>query len=380
MPFTPNIAPNAAPLQPHRSSASLLTALYVLLVLYASLYPFSAWRDQGLWAFEFLTASWPHYWSQFDTAANFAGYIPLGFLATLALLRTSLRPWPVLWVTLAASALSLTMEALQTYLPQRVPALSDWLLNSGGALMGAWLARTLEALGVIDHWSRFRRRWFTRDARMPLVLLLTWPMALLFPPAVPLGLGQIFERVEATIEAALAHTPFLVWLPVRGTDLAALAPLGELVCVALGMLVPCLLGYAHIQGGSRRAIFFVAACAIAVMASSLSAALSYGPEFAWSWVSPPVWYGLWVGAALALACMGLRRRTCLAVLLVALVWQLSLVNMVPSTPYFAQTLQSWEQGRFIRFHGLAQWLGWLWPYVVLALALVKLSRRGDTAA
>ncbi|MGA8513152.1 MAG: VanZ family protein [Burkholderiaceae bacterium] len=362
-------------MQPHRSSASLLTALYVLLVLYASLYPFNAWRDQGLNALEFLTAPWPLYWGQFDTAANFAGYVPLGFLATLAMLRTSLRPWPVLWVTLAAAALSLTMEALQTYLPQRVPALSDWLLNCGGALLGAWLARSLEALGVIDHWSRFRRRWFTRDARSPLVLLATWPVALLFPPAVPLGLGQIFERVEAALEATLAHTPFLAWLPVRGQDLQPMAPLGELLCVALGLLAPCLLGYAHIQGSMRRAAFFVAVCAIAISSSSLSAALSYGPEYAWGWVSKPVWFGLCTGAALALLCLSLRRRTCLALLLVVLAWQLSLVNLAPSTPYFAQTLQSWEQGRFIRFHGLAQWIGWVWPYVALLLALVKLSQR-----
>ena len=30
-----------------------------------------------------------------------------------------------------------------------------------------------------------------------------------------------------------------------------------------------------------------------------------------------------------------------------------------TTPH---SLQAWEQGRFIRFHGLAQWVGWLWPY------------------
>lgn len=367
-------------MQPHRSSATLLAALYILLVLYASLYPFSEWRDQGLGPFAYLTAPWPNYWSQFDTFANFAGYAPLGFLATLALLRTTLLPWPIVWVAIAASALSLLMEALQTYLPQRVPALSDWLLNSAGALAGAWLANTLEKLGAIDHWSRFRRRWFIADARTALVLLLTWPIALLFPPAVPLGLGQVFERVEAALEAALAHTPFLVWLPVRGQDLLPMAPLGEMVCVALGLLVPCLLGYAHAQGQWRRAIFLIAVCAIAVMASSLSAALSYGPDQAWRWITPPVWYGLWLGAAAATLSMGLPRRACLALLLVALVWQLSQVNMVPSTPYFAQTLQSWEQGRFVRFHGLAQWIGWVWPYAVLMLALAKLSRRDGVPA
>ena len=40
----------------------------------------------------------------------------------------------------------------------------------------------------------------------------------------------------------------------------------------------------------------------------------------------------------------------------------------------ALTLQNWEQGRFIRFHGLIQWLGWLWPFALLAHLVRRLSR------
>jgi hypothetical protein len=59
--------------------------------------------------------------------------------------------------------------------------------------------------------------------------------------------------------------------------------------------------------------------------------------------------------------------------LVALVWQLSLLNNASADVYFAMTLQTWEQGRFIRFHGLIQWLGWLWPYAVLIYLVRRLS-------
>ncbi len=365
--------------QPHRSSATLFALLFAALIAYASLYPFSQWRDQGVGVFEFITAPWPRYWSQFDTAANFLGYGPLGFLSTLALLRATFIPRPVIWVTLAASAFSLCLEALQTYLPQRVPALSDWLLNTGGALAGALLASAMEALGAIDHWSRFRRRWFVREARTSIVLLATWPAALLFPPAVPFGLGQVFERLETLVENVFANTPFLQWLPVRSLELQPMAPVSEVVCVALGLLAPCLLGYAIIEDWAKRLRFFIVLCAFAMLASGLSATLSYGPESAWAWANLPVWIGLACGVAIAILCMGLAQRACLAWLLVALVWQLSLVNLVPSTPYFAQTLQGWEQGRFIRFHGLAQWLGWLWPYVAVLVAIQKLSQRSDAA-
>jgi hypothetical protein len=39
-------------------------------------------------------------------------------------------------------------------------------------------------------------------------------------------------------------------------------------------------------------------------------------------------------------------------------------------------LQAWEQGQFIRFHGLAQWLGWLWPYATLLYVLTLIGQRG----
>jgi hypothetical protein len=43
-------------------------------------------------------------------------------------------------------------------------------------------------------------------------------------------------------------------------------------------------------------------------------------------------------------------------------------------------LQTWEQGRFIRFHGVAQWLGWLWPYGVLMAALIRAAQGDDREA
>ena len=61
--------------------------------------------------------------------------------------------------------------------------------------------------------------------------------------------------------------------------------------------------------------------------------------------------------------------------LLALVLHLSLLNQAPTSAYFAQTLQIWEQGRFIRFFGLGQWVGWLWPYAALAYVFFRVSRR-----
>ena len=360
----------------HKTTAWPLALVYAALIVFASLFPFEGWRAQGIGPEVFLLARIPPpYWTGFDVAINVLGYAPLGFLLALALLRTG---WPRSAVPVAALAgalLSLSMEFLQIYLPQRVPSNLDLVLNAGGALAGALLAALLEPLGAIDRWSALRQRWFVPDARGALVLLALWPWALLFPSALPLGLGQGLERLEGTLIDLLDGTPFLPWLPVRAAPLQALSPAGELLCVALGLLGPCLLAYTVVRHPGRRAVFALATAAVGLAATALSAALSYGPAHAWAWLGLPVRAGLWTGLVLAAMALALPRRASAVVALLVLVVHLALLNDAPASAYFSHTLQSWEQGRFIRFFGLGQWLGWLWPYAALVYVLLRASRR-----
>ena len=206
----------------HKTVATPLAWIYVTLVVYASLFPFEGWRDQGLALWSFMLAPMPRYWTWFDVWINVIGYIPLGSLLTLSALRSGSMRRPVLSAILLASLLSFFMESLQSLLPLRVASREDWLLNSAGALLGALATLALERVGAIDRWSRFRVRWFVQNSRGGLALLATWPLALLFPPAVPFGLGQVYERLEAHLASALADTPFLEWLPVRDIELQPL--------------------------------------------------------------------------------------------------------------------------------------------------------------
>ena len=357
-----------------KTSAWPLSQICVALIVYASLYPFDQWRDQGIWSWSFLTAPWPQYWLGFDVVANVLGYAPLGFFLTLSAMRMGWRSRVVTLTTLAAAVLSLTMEGLQSYLPARVPSLPDFLLNALGAWLGAVLASSLERLGLLRRWSQFRERWFVRDAYMALVLMAVWPAALLFPVAVPLGLGQVWERVEDALTSAFDATPFEDWIPLRAFELEPLLPGAELLCVMLGLLVPCLLGFGVIRQMSQRLLYVLAVLGMALGMSALSAALSYGPAHAWTWLDLPVVLGLVFGGVVALVFLPLSARTAWTFLLLAVLVQQSVLNQSPESAYFAQTLQTWEQGRFVRFHGLVQWLGWLWPYAVLMLALVRLSR------
>lgn len=362
----------------HKSAALPLTLAYAALVVYASLYPFADWRDQGIAPWAYLAAPWPKYWTGFDFGINVAGYVPLGFLAALAVLRTrsAAGVWQaVLRATLIGCAISFAMETLQSYLPVRIPSNVDLALNTIGALAGAAIAAALERLGAIARWTRVRAQWFVDDARGGLALLALWPFALLFPAAVTFGLGQVFERLETAIAEWLLDTPFLEWLPLREFELEPLVPGVEMLCVLLGALVPCLLAFTVARSVAQRAVLLALTLGAGVAASALSAALSYGPEHAWAWLSMPVQFGIAGAAVVGVLLLGARRRLCAALLLMALVLHLCLLNQAPESAYFAQTLANWEQGRFIRFHGLAQWLGWLWPFATLGYALTRVSRR-----
>jgi VanZ family protein len=359
----------------HRKTAAWPLALaYVALVIYASLYPFDTWRNQGILPWAYLTQPLPKYWTGFDVAINIAGYMPLGFLGVLTALRTGHSKFAVVGATLLVFTLSMCLEGLQNYLPSRRASNVDLWLNALGGFIGGLSAWVLEKVGAIDRWSHFRRTWFVPQARGGLVLLALWPIAVVFPAAVPLGLGQVLERVEAALGEALSDTPFLEWLPMRTIELQPLLPGAELLCVLLGALIPVLLGYAILRTRSQRVVFLIVTLAISVLVSAISAGLSYGPEHAMAWLSLPVKIGLLGAAVAGVLCLLLSARSCIAVLLLALVVQLFMLNLAPASPYFAQTLQTWEQGRFIRFHGVVQWLGWLWPFVAVAYVMVRISK------
>lgn len=359
----------------HKTTAWPLAAIYAVLAVYASLYPFSEWRDQGIVPWSFLWAPPARYWTAFDVVTNIVGYMPLGGLLALALLRGSRSHHPVWGACALAALLSLCMESAQSYLPSRVPSREDWLLNVAGAWLGAVTTLALERWGAIERWSVIRRRWFVEPSRGGIVLLATWPLALLFPASVPFGLGQVMERLLGTVTEELEGSAMASWLPHGMPTLHPLVPASEVLCVALGLLIPCLIGFCVVRRLFRRIALVAMVVVAGTAATSLSAALTWGPSHAWAWLDAPAQVGMWIAVVLALAMTVLPWRAAAGLVLLALGVYLSLLNQAPESPYFAQTLQQWEQGRFIRFNGLSQWLGWLWPYAASVYVFSQIGQR-----
>lgn len=355
-----------------------LALAYLGLVVYASLYPFAGWRTQDAPWLAFMGAATPPGATRFDVWANLLGYAPLGFLLAVALLRRHPGRWVWLLAVLLPSAVSLLMEALQVYLPSRVPSRLDWQLNSAGGALGVLAAALAQRTGLLALWARQRGRWFVPEAHGALVLLALWPWALLYPTALPFGLGQVGASLTQALAQGLAGTPWAAWWvsgPPQPLSLAQVA-LG----VAAGLLAPCLLGYSVLRGVGRRALHSAVVLALGVGMVALSAALTHGPQHAWSWWSEPVAVGVGLALVAALLLVGVTRRAALVWLLLALMVSLTLLNRLPEVPYLAESQGQWAQGRFIRFYGLTQWLGWLWPYLTLLHALRHSTARRPRAA
>ncbi|MFM1818282.1 MAG: hypothetical protein RL364_1142, partial [Pseudomonadota bacterium] len=252
------------------TAARPLSWIYAVLIVYASLYPFEGWRDQGIAPWAYLTAPLPKYWTQFDVVSNVLGYAPVGFLLALTRLRLRAR-WSAVGVaTVLAAVLSLGMETLQSFLPMRVPSNLDAMLNVLGALLGAVLARVLLALGWLERWSRFRTHWFVPHSSGALALMATWPLALLFPAPVPFGLGQVLERLEDTLAQWFVDTPWLEWLPLREVELQPLLQINEVLCIGLGALLPVMLAYGVVRQTWQRAWSLALGLVMGVGASALS--------------------------------------------------------------------------------------------------------------
>lgn len=375
----------ARPAARHRSTALPLALAFAALVIYASLYPFSGWRwPPTLSAPDLLLLPWPRWRDSFDELANLLGYMPLGALLFGAVVRSGGGTVAALATAVLGSAgLSCAVEVTQNFLPTRVPSLKDCALNVVGALAGALLATAVQALGWVDRWHALRERWFARRSAGALVLLLLWPLGLLFPTPVPLGQGQVWGELRALVEAAFAGTPWAATLDLWLGDFdAGVAPQAlsrgrELLAIALGFTAPCMLLLATTRVGWHRLTLLCGAAATALAVCTLSTALNFGPEHAFSWWSATTLRALLLGAALALLAIGAAPRLAAALGLAALTALVVLVAQAPTDPYYAASLRGWEQGQFIRFHGLARWIGWLWPYAAMGWLVSRLARRGD---
>ena len=336
--------------------------VYVLLVVYASLYPLTGWRDVGLSPLAYLTGPWPRHFTAFDTAVNLAGYVPLGLLA-IAALHPRLRGVAAFAVAVAGAAtLSLVLEAGQSYLPARFPTNLDVLCNVGGAALGAALGQHFTPLIAGGPLSRWRAAAFTpgTGTDFGLVLLGLWLFIQLNPAALLFGAGDLRDYL-APLEGRARRPEFFV-------STEAFTTAGNLVAVALLLSALAAPGR-HVRAMALGAVFaalFVKTAAFAILMRA---------ENVLAWLTLGAQLGLAVGIAGALAAVALPRTARLIIAAVLLMATTVLVNLSPPNPYLADSMKVWQQGHFLNFNGLTRLVSALWPFIALGYLIYLASRR-----
>lgn len=353
-----------------RSSAWPLAVIWLALMVYASLHPFAQWRLPPLndWheAVALLWPPMPRHSSQFDRWSNFLAYMPQGFLLAVGLMRSGSSRWQTAVLAMTGPALlSWSMETLQHLLPDRVPSRVDLALNSAGGAAGALTALALERVGGLGLWQRIRDRWLVPHGHSGMALVLSWPVALLFPPPAPFALGQGPYRFYDWVVASLENSWMADWLPAMQTS-SHLNTSQEAWVIALGLLAPCFVAYVMVREVKQRLALLAYVTLFGFTFTTLSTALNFAPEHAFAWFRSDMLPALVWGVLMAGFMAWWPRRVVAITGVVALVTLIWLLRLVSPDPYFANSLQGWEQGRFIRFHGLAQWVGWLWPFAALS--------------
>jgi VanZ family protein len=356
----------------HRTLATPLAWLYACLIVYASLSPFTDWvaRLDLPWA-GLGHVPWPNNrFTHFDVVSNLVGYAPLGILVFGALIRSKYSLLAASIYTLASGTLlSLLLESLQNYLPARVPSSLDWALNSAGTFLGWLVATLIWRSGFLKHWETVRNHWLMPKSAGGMALLLLWPMGLLFPTPVPLGFGQVFEPLQDFLQFILTDTPwslgFNEWLNTQEINTTELSYRHEFLIIVLSIWAPCLVAFSVVNKGWRRVCLIGLVVVLGFVVTTLSVTLNFGPDHTLAWLTPPVFPAFMVAVLLALGFAKCSPRSAAVLGVCVLTALIVLIIQAPLDPYYAQSLFGWEQGRFIRFHGLAQWIGWLWPYIAL---------------
>lgn len=340
---------------------------YTFLIVYASWFPFSGWHNNGLPPLAYLSAPLPHYWTLFDLSTNVVAYIPLGILTVFAL-YPYIRRWRTVPIAFAGGVLlSMAMEAMQTYLPSRVPSNLDLMTNAAGALIGALAGVVMSRMFLEE--SRLlllRTRWFSHEASRGLVVIALWPLAQLYPQSHLFGHGQVLPVFSGWLSRWLTTPVDLSALLRQDTELTVEQYwLAETIITACGLTGAVLSLLCLLRGRAPKAVLAIALVAIAFAAKALGIALLFTPENAFAWLTPGAEGGLLIGVmmifGLSFAPPTAQRR----VAALALIASLVVVNAIPANPYFIATLQEWIQGKFLNFNGAAQFLSLLWPFLML---------------
>ena len=331
-----------------------LVISYALFIVYASLSPFSGWREQGLDFTEVLSQPLLLTYTAFDTAINLLSYLPFGFLVVLALRAHFGAVTSVIAGMCLCIFLSAGMEYLQMYLPARVSSNMDLLANSAGALAGALLAASITSwTWLLARLIRWRSGLFHHGKEMDfgLALLALWMFGQI-NPSLPM-LGNVFiSEVARQPFVALPHAPFDWW--ESGAVALNLLMLGTLMLTLLRLPRNVITALLVILSAVALAKFVTAAVLLKSWALLL-------------WINGEAMLGIVTGMLLLLSILWLPRAAAISLGAAVSITYFVIVNFVfdGNTPATAMPVYHWHYGHLLNYNGLAQTIALVFPLLLM---------------
>ncbi|HEX8011934.1 MAG TPA: VanZ family protein [Casimicrobiaceae bacterium] len=332
-----------APRRPPTRLPQYLAALYALMIVYASLAPFSGWMAPLPDTPFFLLAPWPARFTRADVAINAIAYAPFGLLLALIGRRpAAVRLARALGI---GALLSLAMESLQMFLPMRDASSFDFFSNAVGIAVGCGAALALDrARDFRERVAQWRYRVFLdgRVGDLGLSLLAVW-LASQLNPGIPLFAATFDPSLELARDVA-------------GTLLQAAQSAFNVVGV--GLFLALLLRQRRHLGGAVLALI-----GLALLLKSIAALLLL-KSAAWeSWLKPGVSAGVAVGALLLMLAIRLPRPVRTALCAIALLSSLVAPLLAPDMwqAHAPLAMFDWPYGQLLHFNGLTRAVLVLWP-------------------
>ena len=328
-----------------------LAALYAIAIVYASLQPFGDWIEPAPGTPFFLFATWPSRWLRYDFLLNIVAYAPFGFFVAWLPARAPVLSRIALGAV-AGGALSLSMETLQMFLPQRVASAADFVSNTLGALLGAAIGAMLANSG------RFRPTIHRRRAQLflygplgdfGLALLALWTIAQINPgiPLFAVTFDPEPDRLLAAPQAAMESAGLLIEAAESAFQM-----------LGVGLFLALLLRERRFVGSAVLVLI-----GTALLLKGIAAAIVIKPA-AWdTWQRPGVMMGIAAGALFILAAVNLARPVMVAVCGIALLSSVGVPLLAPDlmSARAPLTLFNWRYGQLLNYNGLTRTILLVWP-------------------
>lgn len=331
-----------------------LAICYTLFIGYASLSPFSGWREQGLNFADVLDMPLRLTFTAFDATANLLSYLPFGLLVCLAL-RVRFGALASVIATLCLGVLlSGSMEYLQMYLPTRYSSNMDLLTNGAGTLTGALLAAGITSrpwcIAKLTYW---RNGLFHQGKEMDfgLVLLALW-MFVQINPSLPMLGNAFISEVARQPFVNLPPAPFDWW---------------ESSAVALNLLMLGTLLLTLLRVQRNAASVLLAILSVVAAAKFFAAALLLKSWALLLWINSEAMLGMLSGMLLLLSMLRLPRTASIACGATAAFVYIAAVNFVfdSITPHAARTVYHWHYQHLLNYNGLAKAVTIAFPVLLL---------------